>query len=142
MTEGDGGSDLEADLAARLAAAETALAEMTTDLDSLIGDDMLLATQAYQKAMTEPAKADAALKDIYTGFHNIKGIGGSFGFDLVTSVAMHMCEYLKRADSASDAVLETVAHHLHALQQIVDAELTGDGGPEGKAILARLQGRS
>jgi len=140
MTEGNSG-DLDADLAARLAAAEAALAEMTTDLESIIGDDMVMAAKAYQTAMTEPDQAEAALKDVYTGFHNIKGIGGSFGFDLVTNVANNLCQFLKQADGPSDAVLEHVAHHLHALQEIVEAELSGDGGEQGQAILERLQSR-
>lgn len=69
--------------------------------------------------------------------HNIKGMGSSFGFPLMTRVGSTLCSYLRALDN-SKAAAEIILAHLKAMDTILENRILGDGGAEGEALIARL----
>ena len=104
---------------------------MRSDLDSA------LASLAHAKASL-PDNA-SHMSDIYAVCHNIKGQGGSFGYDLITHVGKSLCDYIHDEGSASERKLKVVEAHLTAIKFIVDRDIQGEGGDVGKQLQAKLQ---
>lgn len=129
--------DLDPEVQARLAEAEALLAALDTDLEALIGADLVQAT-AGLAALRAGGDVDEMLDQVYGAFHDIKGVGGSFGYELVTTVAANMCRFMKVNSGAGTVVLAAIDRHIAALEAIKRDNLTGDGGDEGMRLLAGL----
>lgn len=76
-------------------------------------------------------------QQIYEITHNIKGMGTSFGFPLMTEAGRSLCYYLRqRGDGPLDsAVLEA---HLKSFRLILAKRMIGDGGQMGRDLVDRL----
>lgn len=70
--------------------------------------------------------------------HNIKGMGTSFGFPLMTRVGRILCIYLRALDDGQVAEADIVTAHIKAMDTIVENRILGEGGPEGEALISRL----
>ena len=82
---------------------------------------------------------DAGLMDQVFGLaHNLKGQAGSFGYDLVTSVAASLCELLSD-DRINPAKIKAAAQHVSVLGKIVEKDIVGDGGDLGVKIQKALK---
>ena len=86
-------------------------------------------------------KRESDLKKIFSIGHDMKGQGGSFGFDLVTSVGNHLCRLLERFDGTVKPATENEAIRIHidAMTLIIHNNMKGDGGPQGEAMLKGIQ---
>lgn len=70
--------------------------------------------------------------------HNIRGMGSSFGFPLMTRVGTTLCTYLRALDDDQQAVPDIVTAHLKAMDTILGNRIHGEGGDEGQALISRL----
>jgi len=77
--------------------------------------------------------------EIFELAHNIKGLGGSFGYYLMTDVAVSLCEYLRYAEDMAVIEEPIIVAHVQAMDAIISEELEGSGGEEGQRIMAQLQ---
>ena len=92
-------------------------------------------------ASVNPKSPDAAiLEELFGVAHNLKGQAGSFGYDLVTSIAASLCDFLRRQEgrlSAHD--IKSVGQHVQVLVRVVDKGIVGDGGETGQKIVQSLR---
>jgi hypothetical protein len=83
----------------------------------------------------QPAASDAGDR-IYDLSHNIKGMGSSFNFDLMTAVGTSLCRYIKHSgDTISAKVIDA---HVRIFEVVLEHRITGDGGEKGAALQKRL----
>lgn len=75
---------------------------------------------------------------IYDLTHNIKGMGSSFDFMLMTEVGGSLCNYIKKL--ADDAVVSkrAVQAHVRVFDVVLEHKIHGSGGEKGAALIARL----
>lgn len=78
------------------------------------------------------------MDEIYAIAHNVKGQGGSFGYDFVTALGSSLCRFLRATSTSSDDDLKIVHAHLDALARAVADDMSGDGGTRGRKILQDL----
>jgi hypothetical protein len=72
--------------------------------------------------------------------HELKGLGGTFGYDLVTIVADSMCRTINDQNVIADEGLQRrLAASAPALSAVVQFDLKGDGGAQGRELLSTLQ---
>ena len=121
-------------------AAEAAVAELAANFTEWMREDLDKALASLAAARESQPDNGAQLRDIFEVCHNIKGQGGSFGYDLITDVGNSLCDYIHDASSASDRTLKVVEAHLTAIRFILDRDIQGDGGPVGNQLRAKLQG--
>lgn len=92
-------------------------------------------------ALVERIETDdnpAALnEEMHAIAHNIKGMGSSFGFPLMTRVGSTLCTYLRPRDD-NRASVDIVSAHLKAMETILNNRILGEGGAEGEALICRL----
>lgn len=139
MADDDGMSDLDPEIRARLAAVQARLAAGENDLSELIGAEMAAAHRAFQAATLQPDKFGVHGKAVFEAIHDIKGIGGTFGYDLVSAVAGNLHDFLLATPLAPERVLPVIEAHLRALDEIRRENLSGDGGERGRRMLAELK---
>ncbi len=88
-----------------------------------------------------------ALDEIFRIAHDIKGQGGSFGYDLMTVIGNHLCRFIENTESATPAHLDVIKVHIDAMRLVVSQKIEGDGGGVGnklvrgiEAVVAKVQG--
>ena len=123
----------------RVAAA--ALVEIQQNFGAWVGEDLDQAKAARERTRAAAPESRMEVAHdiyIYTGAHNIKGYAATFGYQLVTDIADSVCRLVKSVDSVTPEVLALTETHLDHLANIIANELTGDGGEDGRALLAEL----
>jgi len=71
--------------------------------------------------------------------HDIKGQGGSFGYDLMTAIGNELCRLIEKADKIGAGEVAAVKIHIDALKLVIAEDLKGTGGKEGEKMLSGLQ---
>ncbi|MGQ0663178.1 MAG: Hpt domain-containing protein [Pseudomonadota bacterium] len=85
----------------------------------------------------DPSAREQGARALYLVAHDIKGQAGTFGFQLVTSIAALLCKYLNTVPAERQRGPELGAH-IDAISKILGLGIKGDGGPIGTQILASL----
>lgn len=83
-------------------------------------------------------KPDSLVEDIFDLTHNIKGLGGSFGYYLITDIASSLCEYVRYKEKITEVQPYIVSAHVRAMVVVLSEEIEGSGGEEGNNIIIRL----
>jgi len=71
--------------------------------------------------------------------HSLKGGGGSFGYDLVTSVARRADDIIKSKETLDTDDLKLLDNYVQALSLIAAKKITGPGGEAGRVLLRGLE---
>jgi hypothetical protein len=92
-----------------------------------------------QTAVTGATPGSLALETIYAPMHDMAGLAGVFGYDLLGNIARALIETLRKGANPLDEKMLMVARaHLAALVALHAKDVRGAGGPQGLAILAKL----
>lgn len=84
-------------------------------------------------------RPDTLISEIFDLSHNIKGLGGSFGYYLMTDIASSLCDYVRYEEKVSNVKTEIIIAHVTAMDVVISEEIEGSGGDEGNKIITRLQ---
>ncbi len=102
-------------------------AQIQTQLDQL------------QKAVNGATPGSLALETIYGPMHDMAGLAGVFGYELLGKIARGLIETLRKgANPLDDKMLMVAKANLAALVALHAKDVRGEGGPQGLAILAKL----
>ena len=102
----------------------------------LIGDCIELKA-SFNDLTHDPNDSDLK-RDISMKTHSLKGMGGGYGYDLVTTVAGEVDELLKAEELKTDD-LNIISNYIDALSFIANKKLIGDGGGAGRLLLQGLR---
>ncbi len=112
--------------------AAAAVAALADSFLEWIGEDIARAKQALATAKDKPGDNHAEIRAIFEVVHNVKGQGGSFGDDLLTSIGGSLCSYLRvETASASEKQLKVIAAHFAAMDFVLEKNIQGKGGEIG-----------
>ena len=79
-------------------------------------------------------------KEIYGLSHNMKGMGSSFDYLLMTDIGASLCDYIKQVPESLVPEFNVVSAHVRAFRVIITNRIVGAGGEKGQAVLAKLKG--
>jgi chemotaxis protein histidine kinase CheA len=128
--------DLDQEMVAK---AEAVIAGMKgAYLDWVTQDLLRLEGLWAEVASARVEKRTLLMLQIFTIAHDVKGQGGSFGYDLMTAVGNHLCRVIEVREEWPDASLALVRKLLDALTRILAEGLEGDGGTVGRALMSQL----
>ena len=128
------------DLPEAVRKAEAAVAALAQNFTEWMRADLDKAFALLADARDSQPENASHVREIFNVCHNIKGQGGSFGYDLITQFGASLCNFIRDDGSASDRKLKVVEVHLTAIKFILDRDIQGDGGPVGKQMQAKLRG--
>ena len=124
--------------AARLKRAEAVIEKMTSDYLDWVEHD--LSSLEANVAGLKPGAPDAQQRvdDIYRTAHDIKGQGGSFGYDLMTEIGALMCRFIEHLDTPTVEDVELMDLCVKSMRAVITGRLSGDGGQGGRMVLKGL----
>lgn len=129
-----GGVDLEA-----LERAEAIIANLTDSYLDWVQEDLAKIQTAYDEMAAAGAKTKADIDKVFQVAHDIKGQGGSFGYNLMTVVGNQLCRFLEKKESLTASEIQAVKVHIDTMKLIIAQKMTGDGGAEGAKLLKGLE---
>lgn len=119
--------------------AEELLRDLANNFSALIADDMGRCAAAMEALTAADPASDQDKQDLHAAAHNIKGLGGTFGYDLVTAVGQSLCQFLRQVKETDEAAKKVMQAHLSALELVIQQNIAGDGGELGQKLTAKLQ---
>ena len=134
-TGGPGAVDMEA-----LDRAEKVIASMTDNYLEWVQEDLKKIQAAYDILAKGEGDQNANLDAVFQISHDIKGQGGSFGYDLMTAIGNELCRLIEKLDKdPGKPEIEAVKIHIDAMKLVIQNRMNGDGGNQGKAVLMGIQ---
>lgn len=132
---GPGGVDLDA-----LERAEAVIANLKDNYLEWVEDDLVKIQAFYDRlAATAPEERKPLLQDVFRVAHDIKGQGGSFGYHLMTQLGNQLCRFIEGIKECGPTELEAIKVHIDAMRLVIGSRWEGDGGNQGKNLVAGLQ---
>jgi len=102
--------------------------------------DALLELRQFTDAMSaDTVQGSSDVQRLYDLVHNIKGMGTSFDFQLMTVVGASLCNYIKSLGEGEAVNKRILDAHVRAFEVVLSNRIKGDGGPQGSALKARLE---
>ncbi len=122
-----------------LAQAEAAVAGLAETYVSWASEDLTVLAALLGELERDAERWPILLPEIFRISHDIKGQGGSFGYDLMTLIGNRLCRFVERIDQRpSQAVRDLIRLHADSMRAVLSQKLTGNGGPEGAHLLKGL----
>ena len=121
---------------ATLERAEAVIADLADDYLEWVQEDLARIQTAYEALKADPNKE--TLDKVFQIAHDMKGQGGSFGFDLMTAVGNQLCRLSERVEKIGPREVSMVQVHIDAMRAIITNRMKGDGGAAGGALLDGL----
>ncbi len=123
----------------RLAQAEAAINALKGEYVHQLRADVDQLTKVFASVNSKSPEA-ALLEDLFGIAHNLKGQAGSFGYDLVTSIAASLCDLLRGQSGQTGARdLQVIGQHVQVMERVVSKGIVGDGGETGQKIVQSLR---
>lgn len=124
-----------------IARAERVIQSMKGSYIEWVAEDFTRAEHAYADLVAGKGDRRENLDKIFAVSHDMKGQGGSFGYELVTRIGNHLCRLIENfGDENPDEVEnEAIRIHIDAMKLVISQDLSGDGGQAGKVILAGIE---
>jgi hypothetical protein len=132
-----GSPDKADDFEAMVAQAEAAVAALSASYHSQLMSDVETLSEIWS-GLEQGAPVAEVVAQMRSLAHNIKGQGGSFGYDLVTSVGASLCDFIRNGERKSVDELNIIHAHIKILKMIAVNDISGAGGDTGARILAKL----
>lgn len=115
--------------------AEAAMEELAEDF----GDSLLQDIEKLRRAVDEfRAQQDVELSDLFRQSFDLKGLGSTLGFPLLTGLGQTLCQMFEQRKKLNELDHSIVNAHINAMTAIVANDIRGKDDSTGQAILADL----
>ena len=119
---------------------ESKAAKVTADLLDEFHDTFEGMMRATDGLMIHPDHTNAIWRrQLYRLAHDLRGLGGTFNYGLVTAVCESLCSLINNCDLPDDRRLQRhITAHVAALRAVLQFDLKGNGGSQGEDLLTTL----
>lgn len=120
--------------------AEAVIANLTDNYLEWVQEDFEKILQAYNDLKATQGDNCDVLERVFQVAHDMKGQGGSFGYDLITVIGNQLCRFLEKVDRSKvgPSEVEIIRVHIDAMRVVISNRIRGDGGKIGRELLAGL----
>lgn len=132
---GFGGIDADA-----IAKAEAALKAMSSQFGQWLQDEIVKLDQAQAEIRAKGYTPETA-EALYFRAHDLKGLGATYQYPLVTRIAGSLCRLMDDADKRMQAPLPILDAHIDAIRAVVRDQIKTDEHPTGRALAETLEAR-
>lgn len=130
-----GGFGINADAIAR---AEEALKAMSAQFGQWLNDEIVKLDQV-QADIREKGLTTETAEALYFRAHDLKGLGTTYEYPLVTRIAGSLCRLLDDAAARAEAPLTIVHAHVDAIRSVVRDQIKTDDNPTGRVLAESLE---
>ena len=135
-----GGGRLGAIDPAAIAKAEAALKSLANNFSQWLADEITQLEAARQQVKTVGATVET-MENLYLRAHDLKGLGATYEYPLVTRIAGSLCKLIDDPDKRAKAPLFLVDAHIDAIKAAVKGGIQTDADPMGSALVTELEER-
>ena len=133
---GFGGIDANA-----IARAEEALKAMSAQFGQWLNDEVVRLDKAQSDIRSQGYTPETA-EALYFRAHDLKGLGTTYEYPLVTRIAASLCRMLDDADKRMKAPLPVIDAHTDAIKAVVRDKIQTDDHPVGRDLVETLEARA
>jgi hypothetical protein len=124
-----------------IARAEAALAGLSSNFEAWMADEITKLDAARARIDSEGLTSEAA-EGLYMRAHDLKGLGATYQYPLVTRLAASMCRLTHDPTRRASMPMALVDAHIHAIRRAVAEKVRTDEDPWGAATAADLEARA
>lgn len=135
-----GGGRLGAIDPAAIAKAEAALKSLSGNFGQWLNDEINKLDAARQTVRTEGVTADN-MESLYLRAHDLKGLGATYGFPLITRIAGLLCRLIDDKSKRSSAPMGLIDAHIDAIKAAARDDIKTEDHPVGKILVQELESR-
>jgi hypothetical protein len=132
------GNSLRAFDANAIARAEAAMEAMSDQFGGWLIEE-LGKLEAAHKATTLPGAGESELGAFYRCAHDLKGLGTTYGYPIISEFADSLCLLLDSPEARARAPKEILEGHVKAIVASVHQKITTNDHPVGRALLSELR---
>ena len=125
---------------AALAKAEAALKGLSDNFGQWMEDELTKLASARERIRSEGYNAETA-ESLYFRAHDLKGLGATYGFPLVTRIAGSLCRLTDDPATRLRAPIFLLDAHIDAINASVRGKICDVDHPVGKTLVEELERR-
>ena len=95
--------------------------------------------EAAREAIRSEGATRASLDQLFTRAHDLKGLGATYEFPLVTRIAGSLCKLLGEGDARLNTPLALVDAHVNTIRAAVRDNIRDSDNPVGQALASELE---
>ena len=121
-----------------LARAEAALKSLSGQFSQWLNDEIVKLDAARAEVGAKGLNPETC-DGLYMRAHDLKGLGGTYEFPIITRLAGSLCTLLDDEQKRSNAPLYLVDAHINAIKAAVRDNVRDDSNPVGRALAEALE---
>lgn len=121
-----------------LARAEAALKSLSSQFSQWLNDEIVKLENARAAVQHQGLMGDAG-EALYMRAHDLKGLGSTYEFPIITRIAGSLCKLLDDVEKRGNAPLYLVDAHINAIKAAVRDDVRDDANPVGRALAEVLE---
>lgn len=125
---------------AAIAKAEAALKSLSGNFTEWLNDELVKLETARQRVRTDGLNTETA-ETLYLRAHDLKGLGATYEFPLVTRIAGSLCKLIDDPETRMEAPMFLVDAHIDAIKAAVRGDIRTDEHPVGRKLVEELEER-
>ena len=125
---------------AAIAKAEAALKSLASNFTQWLADEIAKLEAARQAVHTQGITVES-MENLYLRAHDLKGLGTTYGYQLITRIAGSLCRMIDDKEKRTSAPMDLVDAHIDAIKAAVRDEIRDVSHPVGQALFQELSGR-
>jgi hypothetical protein len=126
--------------AAAIAKAEAALKSLSGNFGQWLQDEITKLEAARQQVKVAGPTPET-MENLYLRAHDLKGLGTTYGYQLITRIAASLCRLIDEKDKRVSAPMGLVDAHIDAIKGSVREGMKADDHPVGAALVTELERR-
>jgi chemotaxis protein histidine kinase CheA len=123
-----------------IAKAEAALKSLSGNFSQWLQDEVTKLENARQRVKTDGVTAET-MESLYLRAHDLKGLGATYEFPLITRIAASLCKLIDDKDKRLGASMQLIDAHIDAIKAAVRDDIKTDQHPVGKILITELERR-
>lgn len=120
-----------------IAKAEAALKSLSGNFAQWLSDEIAKLDAARGRVADEGVNAET-MEGLYLRVHDLKGLGATYEFPLITSIGASLCRLIDDKDKRLTVDLAVVDAHIEAIKAAVRNNIKTEDQPEGRQMLDEL----
>ena len=124
---------------ATLEKAQAVIANMGDSYLEWVEEDLAKISRLLEELKAAKDGGKDLLDRMFQISHDIKGQGGSFDYQLMTTLGHDLCHLIEKMDTAGPHEIEVIALYIGTMKLVISKRMQGSGGEQGKQLLAGLE---
>ena len=123
-----------------VAKAEAALKSLSSQFSQWLQDE-IEKLESARAAIKSQGASQATCDALYLHAHDLKGLGATYEFPLITRIAGSLCKLMDEPQSRAAAPMFLVDAHIDAIRASVRDNIRDTDHPVGRILAEELEGR-